>query len=66
MTPREERGAPELLSLKETATLLGLSERSVRRLLDERRIPYYQVTDYTRKVDRADALAYLEQRRRAA
>lgn len=61
-----ERAVPELLSLKETAVLWGVSERTVRRILDERRCPYYQVTDSTRKVDKADALVYLEQRRRAA
>lgn len=57
---------PELMSLKEVAALWAISERSVRRILDERRCPYYQVTDSTRKVARSDALAYLEERRRAA
>ena len=57
---------PKLLSLKEVGSLWGISERSVRRILDARRCPYYQVTDSTRKVALSDALAYLEERRRAA
>ena len=57
---------PELLSIKEAADVLGVDQRSVRRLIEERKIPYYLVTDTVKRIARADLLAYLEQRRRAA
>ena len=47
-----------LLSLREAAERLGLSAKTLRRLLDQREIPFYRVSKH-RKVAQQDLDAYL-------
>lgn len=49
----------ELLTIGQVAELLLISQRSVRRLLDKKLIPFYRVMGSIR-IDKRDILAYLE------
>lgn len=52
----------KLLSINEVAERLGVSSRTVRRLLDDRQLPFYVVAT-RRKVNDEDVTAYLGSRR---
>jgi excisionase family DNA binding protein len=47
-TQRDERSAPVLLDVKETARRLGTEPRFVRRLIAERRIEFHRVGRHVR------------------
>lgn len=51
-----------LLTLKEAAAMLGVSKRTVRRLIDLRQLPFYKVASLV-KVSEKDILEYLESNR---
>jgi excisionase family DNA binding protein len=53
---------PHLLTIKEVAEILGVTERHVRRLVHERRIPYLKWGHLIR-FDPADIAEWLEQSR---
>ena len=44
----ERRALPELVRLEDVAQALGITERHVRRLVDERRIPFVKVGAFIR------------------
>jgi excisionase family DNA binding protein len=56
---------PKLLSIDELAETLGVTHRHVRRLVDERRVPFLKVGKFVR-FDPAAILAWLEESRVAA
>ena len=68
-TPTEERGPAEgnvpLIDVGGLAERLGVDVRFVRRLVDERRIPFYKVGKHVR-FDPADVAHWLADRRVAA
>jgi excisionase family DNA binding protein len=55
----------DLLDIETTAEYLSVTARFVRRLVADRRIPFYKVGHFVR-FDRADVDAWLEERRVAA
>lgn len=56
---------PQLLSIDQLAERLGITVRHVRRLVAERRVPYYKVGKLVR-FDPADITVWLESGRRDA
>ena len=53
---------PQLLSIEELAARLGITVRHVRRLVAEKRVPYYKVGRLVR-FDPAEIAQWLESRR---
>lgn len=53
----------ELLTKAEVAELLTISEDTVDRLIKSGQLPAYRIAKTCTRIDRADALAYLESRR---
>jgi excisionase family DNA binding protein len=53
---------PQLLSIEELASRLGITVRHVRRLVAEKRVPYYKVGRLVR-FDPAEITVWLESRR---
>ena len=53
---------PQLLSIEELSTRLGITVRHVRRLVAEKRVPYYKVGRLVR-FDPAEIAQWLESRR---
>ncbi len=51
---------PDLLSVKEVAELLHISERTVHRMIERKELPAYKVGKVIR-VERKDVLKYLEE-----
>ena len=60
--PVEISAALELLTIAEVAKLLKISVPSVRRLQQQRRIPFFKVGGRIR-FERSDIVAYLQKRR---
>ncbi len=59
----EQAALPHLLRIQELAELLGVSVRHLRRLVQERRIPFLKVGHYV-MFDRSEIAAWLEECRR--
>lgn len=59
---RPEFHGPQLIDISELAQRLATSQRHVRRLVDERRVPYLKIGHYVR-FDPADIEAWLDQYR---
>lgn len=58
----ETRPALELLTIAEAAKLLKISVPSVRRLQQQRQLPFFKVRGCIR-LDRSDIVAYLQKQR---
>jgi excisionase family DNA binding protein len=56
---------PQLIDIATAAKILGVGERYVRRMVAQRRVPFYKVGHYV-KFDLADILKYLNEQRRPA
>lgn len=63
MATYEQHPFPHLIGIAELASLLGVGERYVRRMVAERRIPMVKVGRLIR-FDLADVRAWLEKQRR--
>jgi excisionase family DNA binding protein len=59
----EQMQFPELIDIETLARLLGVSERYVRRMVAERRVPTVKVGHYVR-FDLADIRKWINERRR--
>ena len=59
---RTPRSAPQLLAVPATATYLSVSERFVRRLIAERRLPFVKLGKFVR-FDAADLDVFIEEGR---
>ena len=62
---KQPTGSIELLTIAEAAKLLGVSSSGMRRLQQERHIPFFKVGRRVR-VAKSDLVAYLAQRRVAS
>ena len=60
--PINSQPAVVLLTVEEAATLLRISQRGVRRMLDKRLVPIIRVMGSVR-IDEKDILSYLEAQR---
>lgn len=53
----------DLIKKKDAAELMGISEKTVEKLIASRKLPSYKVTPRAVRIDRADVDAYLAARK---
>ena len=60
--PVDSNSTTELLTVREVATLLNISEPGVRRLMDKRLVPFFKIGGCIR-FEKSDVLSYLQDNR---
>lgn len=62
MTGNDTKGT-DMITVKEVAAILGVTPRTVWRLISQGDIPSYRISIRQRRIKRQDVLNYLESRR---